>query len=206
MSLMVKENTNNIPKLEAGTYQAVCCGVVDLGRQFSETWQKWQDKILLMFDVVGETVNVDGVDMPRRLSKQYTNSRNERSNFARDIKAWRKIGQADFAALNPAELINAGCQLSVVHETRDDKTFVNVDAIIGLPKGVTVQPMSEPVIYDADDHDETAFARLPEWVQNRIKQSEQWKAREMVALPFDETPDELLDPENGTFGGNELPF
>ena len=190
MSLIATRGGEALPKLEPGTYQAVCCGVVDLGRQYSEQWDKTAPKVLIMWDVVGETVEIDGVEQPRRLSKQYTNSLNEKSNLAKDINAWRgkPFTAEELKAFDLRRLINVGCQLSVVHETRTDKTYVNIAAIIGLPKGIKLDPLSEPIIYDADDHDEVQFQRLPEWVQNIIKNSEQWIERyhpTAEALPFD---------------------
>jgi len=213
MSLIASRGGGSVPPLEPGTYQAVCCGVIDLGRQYSEKFDKTAPKVLIMWDIVGETVEIDGVPAPRRLFKQYTNSLDERSTLAKDINSWRgqPFSPDELKAFDLRRLLNVGCQLSVVHEQRPDgRAFVNIAAVIGLPKGMQIPPMSEAICYDADDHDAAVFARLPEWVQDRIKQSEQWKASgaggaiQREALPFDEPPE--IDTIGGSFGNGELPF
>ena len=49
MGLRVRKRSGPaIPPMDAGTYAAVCVGVVDLGEQYSETFKKYSDKVLLI--------------------------------------------------------------------------------------------------------------------------------------------------------------
>ena len=78
------------------------------------------------------------------------------------------------------------------NENRNDKTYATICAIVALPKGTKIEPISEPIIYDADNHNEAAFGQLPGWVQDVIRNSEQWKDRNKAdSLEPDATDDDL---------------
>lgn len=69
--------------MEAGTYPAICYGLVDLGEQYSETYDKWSPKILILFEIPGETLEINGEEVSRTMSKSYTMSLNEKAARAR---------------------------------------------------------------------------------------------------------------------------
>ena len=178
MSLIIKQETKRtIPLLDAGDYQSVCCAVIDLGTQYNEKWEKMQQKLLIMWDIAGETIEIDGEQKPRRLSKQYTKSLNEKSALARDINNWRgkPFTEEELHAFDLTKLINTGCQINVAQDTKDGKTYTYIMGIMNLPKGTKLEPISEPILYDIDNHNENVFCQLPEWVQTIIKNSEEWK-------------------------------
>ena len=77
-----------IPPLEDGTYTAVCIGIVDLGEQLSPRFKKYQDKVSLTFEVVGETVERGNGPEPRWISREYTKSLGEKANLCRDLTKW----------------------------------------------------------------------------------------------------------------------
>ena len=90
MSLTISEKKeSSVPLLEAGTYTAVCCELVDLGQQYNEKWGTSARKVLIGWEVVGETVNVNGEAQPRIFSKTYTASLNEKASLRKDLNAWR---------------------------------------------------------------------------------------------------------------------
>ena len=61
MALTVKDNGGaRVAPMEAGTYPARCVGVIDLGVQYNEKWDKRQEKLRLIFEFPTERVEVDG--------------------------------------------------------------------------------------------------------------------------------------------------
>ena len=49
-----------VPLVEPGVYMAICVGVIDLGEQYSEKFKNYAPKLRIVWELVGETVEVDG--------------------------------------------------------------------------------------------------------------------------------------------------
>ena len=134
------------PLPEAGTVQAVCAGVWDLGNQVS-TWdgiEKVQHKCVIAWELAQliDAPENEYHGQPYMLSKRYTVSLYENSNLRKDLESWRG---APFDAATIASgfdietLYGVNCLLGVAHEQgRKDpsKTYANVTAILKLPKGM----------------------------------------------------------------------
>ena len=71
--LRVKDRAKpKLPPVEPGVYISVCVGVIDLGEQLCEYKNKktgYQPKVQFVWELVGETVEVDGETKPRQLSR-----------------------------------------------------------------------------------------------------------------------------------------
>ena len=60
MSLRIKKKSgSSVPPIDAGTYPAVCVGIVDLGVQYSETFKKYNNKVLVKRAIAREGSWVD---------------------------------------------------------------------------------------------------------------------------------------------------
>lgn len=65
MSLKIKKKSgSSVPPMEAGTYPAVCVGIVDLGEQYSETFKKYSDKLLVIWEIPSQTIETTGRTSP----------------------------------------------------------------------------------------------------------------------------------------------
>jgi len=77
--------------MDAGTYNAVCIGIVDLGTQTldyaGET--KHRGQMLILFEFPEATIDVDGATMPRNLSLKVSKSANTKSNLRKSLTARR---------------------------------------------------------------------------------------------------------------------
>lgn len=174
MSLIAKDTTGDkFPKLplpEAGTQQAVCCAVWDLGLQLSsfkneDGSDKHQHKIIIAWEI---TQKIDAPESeyhgkPYMLNKKYTLSLGEKANLRKDLESWRG---RPFAAeelqngFDLEKLYGANCYIGIKHEAdRNDpsKVYANVTALLPLPKGVEkINPVRA--------RDEAA----PKWVQDKV--------------------------------------
>lgn len=88
MKLKRKKRTT-VPPLAGGTYLGICIGIIDIGEQYNQNFKNYADKLMLLFEISGETVNVDGEDKPRWLSREYTASLNEKLRCTSILVAWR---------------------------------------------------------------------------------------------------------------------
>ena len=204
MSLTISEKSKgpSVPLLEAGTYSAVCCQLVDLGLQHNEAWKSSSRKVLIGWEIVGETVNVNGEAQPRIFSKTYTASLNEKAALRKDLNAWRgrPFTEEELRAFDLKSIVGAPCMLTIVHQTsQNGKTYANLASIGGIPKGFPKPALTvEPTIYDIDESAPDVVNTLPAWMADIIKQSPSYAERVASYSPLQELPD---GEEDG-----ELPF
>lgn len=166
----------SVPPIETGVYFAVCTIVADLGDQYSEKYKNVNRQLVLGFDIPSETVEIDGEQKPRQLSRRFTFSYTKKSNLFKTLSGWLGITSEDeIADFDLFELAGKGCQVQVaVNENNKN----NVNALLALPRGVPAPVSSNPIVtYDVDEDgfEGQRWDALPEWIRNAVMQSEQYK-------------------------------
>ena len=164
------------PPVEPGAYPAVCIGIIDLGEQYSEKFKSYSNKVQIVWELPTETIEVDGKQEPRQLSKEFTISASKKGNLRGFLSSWNSKAYSDeeFLELDLFDQIGRACQVNVVlNETGE---YSNVESAIPLMKGYPVPKSSTPPIrWDMDKWDDAVFQALPEWVQEKIKKSTQYQ-------------------------------
>lgn len=208
MSLRTKKKSGpSAPPMDAGTYPAVCVGVVDLGEQYNTFDKKYTEKILLTWEIPSQRVQVDGEDKPRWLSREFTNSLNEKSALHKLLVSWRgrPFNEAElsqdaggFTQFSVLDMLGEGCLLQVILEEKEDGTKRNkITSVIGLPAGMEAPKPENPLtVFDMDSWDDEVFSSLLGWVQERIKKSPQYQK-----LHAPETTVDFPDDQSGSGGG-----
>lgn len=199
MALTVKEKSGGtFDPIEAGTYPARCCSVIDLGLQHTEYQgtKKDQEKVLLAFEFPTERIEINGEDKPRTLSVRYTASLNEKAGLRKALDAWRgkPMTAEELQGFNIGCLLNAPCMITVIHkEGKNGGVFANIGGISKPMKGIPIPELeSEPLLFDmeADDAEEV-FEKLPEWVQKIVEESVTWKERKATFTEEDDDDEGL---------------
>lgn len=165
-----------LPPVPAGQYLAVCVGVFDLGEQYSEKYKNYSPKLMITFDIPAVTIEVDGKQEPRQLSREFTISGKSNSNLRAFISSWNGVQYSDeaFGDFDPLTQVGKPAMINVLlNETGE---YANIDTIMplfpGLPAPATP---TQPKTWDMDKWDDTAFNDLPVWVQEKIKKSTQYQ-------------------------------
>lgn len=196
------------PPMEAGVYIGVCIGVVDLGEQ-ETVWKgktRYANKVKIIFEIPSETIDVDGEERPRQLSRDFTVSTSSKGKLRQFVDAWlgRHMTDGEFSEFELFDLLGRSGQLNVVQS--DDGQYADIGAIIGLPKGMPApKAKSEHITFDTDEWDDETFDALPEYLQERLKKSTQYKNRH---LPDQEVSVKAADLEAAEDAGDgeECPF
>ena len=165
-----------VPPVEAGVYMAVCIGFVDLGEQYSEKFKNYSYKGMYIWELPGETIEIDGEMKPRQLSKEFTISGSSKSNLRKFIETWnsKSYSDEDFMEFDVFEQVGKPCQLNVV--LNETKEYANVDNLMPIPKGFPVPTTNtEHIKWDMDAWNDAVFDKLPEWIQEKIKKSTQYQ-------------------------------
>lgn len=177
--MKVKERARAaIPPVEPGTYFAVCIGVVDLGEQETNFNNKtrYTNQVQIIFELPEELIEVDGEQQPRWLSRKFTVSASAKGSLRPFIEAWqgKKFSDEGFADFELFDLVGKAAMLSVV--LSEDGQYANIAGAAALPKGLPApKAKSEFITFDVEAWDQAAFERLPEYLQELIKNSSQYK-------------------------------
>lgn len=99
--------------IEEGIFDGVCSKIIDLGTQYSEIFKNSAHKIRIFWEIVGETIEINGEQMPRLVSKEFTLSLNEKSKLRQALQSWR--GKAftaeELQGFDLKKVLGVGCQL-----------------------------------------------------------------------------------------------
>jgi len=196
MSLKIKKKSGpSVPPMDAGTYPAVCVGIVDLGEQYSETFKKYNDKMLVIWEIPSQTIEIDGEDKPRWLSKDFSASLSEKSNLYQTLVSWRGKAfteneltedETGFMQFSVLDMLGTGCFLQVIVEEKDGNSYNRITSVIALPAGMPAPATETPLIaFDIDAWDDEVFKSLPGWIQERIKKSTQYQKLHVPTDPVD---------------------
>ena len=192
------EGNSNIPKLENGVYTALSSMLIDLGFQKSVLDNNVRRKFMMVWTIVGEFIEVNKEQLPRVMSKEYTLSLNEKSNLRKDLQAWR--GQAfteeELQGFNLITVMNKPCQLQIINEEKNGKTYNNISAIMAMPKGMTVEPLQETTVFITNNPETwNNWEKIPKWIKEKIKKSEGYENSELKQF-VDEF--EKMEEQNNT--------
>jgi hypothetical protein len=142
MSIIAKASANerNFERLPAGTYNAVCHSVWDLGVQ-ETTWQgqkKQQHKIVISWEV-NKKIERDGEYKGKRfvIGNRYTLSLSEKARLRKDLESWLNMSfkKYEVEGFDLLKLIGQNCMISVVHTENNGNTYANVSAVMAIPAG-----------------------------------------------------------------------
>lgn len=165
-----------VPPVEPGVYMAVCIGFIDLGEQYSEKFKSYTNKGMYVWELPGETIEIDGEQKPRQLSKEFTISASNKSNLRKFIETWnsKSYSDEDFMEFDVFEQVGKPCQLNVV--LNETKEYSNVDNLMPIPRGFPAPTTDTKLIkWDMDAWNDEVFQELPEWIQEKIKKSSQYQ-------------------------------
>lgn len=200
-----------LPPVEPGVYIGICVGVIDLGEQYNENFKKYSNDVQLVWELVGETVEVDGEVKPRQLSRTFSVALNKKSKLRAFLSSWnaKQYTDEEYAQLELFDQLGRACQLNVI--LNDTGEYANVDNIMPLPKGMPAPGTDSPLVrWDMEAWDDEVFKTLPEWVQEKIKKSTQYQKEhtpaDSVDFPAEGTPSQSAadtaasSPEGGAKG------
>lgn len=181
---------------DAGAVVGRCYMVADLGTQ--DTTYKGTPKKAHKILIAWELAQSMDDGRPFAISSRYTLSLFEQAILRQHLESWRGRSFTDdeLAGFDVKNVLGKYCLLSIVHNKDGDKTYANVKGVMPVPKGMDkFVPVNKDVYFDIDTGDISA---LPEWVQNVVKKSDEWRAKESPAAgqkangnKFDDMEDDI---------------
>jgi hypothetical protein len=166
-----------------GAFVARCYQIVDLGTTMQTgQFPGKKRKVQFIFELPTETAEFEKGEgeKPFYARSIYNLSMNEKAVLRRDIEAWagKKMTNELAADFDIFTLIGKPCLLNITHVTKGDSTYANIIGMSPVPKGMICPPaVNPPLTYNTEEHDEKVFSQLPEFIQDKIKMSDEWIAR-----------------------------
>lgn len=165
------------PLVENGSYLAVCIGVLAVGEQYVDRSafggrSGYETQLVFVFELPSE-IGEDG--KAKQLSKEVNATSAPNGNLCAIMKAWnsREYTREQLEAADIDEQLGKPCQITV---SVSESGYSRVSAIAAVPKGIPMPKTETPYIsFNVEEWDDTGFAALPEWAQNKIKNSTQYK-------------------------------
>lgn len=166
MSFIAKDNGGgDFEPVPEGTHLGICYMLVDVGEQESHFGVKPQ--VIIGWELPEQAMD-DG--RPMSISAIYTNSLSSKANLRADLEGWRGRAFTDeeLAGFDLRAIAGKPCLLSVKHNTKGDKVYANVHAVMAMMKGAQVPKMhNETLVYSVDEPDPKVYESLPEWVRKK---------------------------------------
>lgn len=171
LELEKMHNRAKVERVEDGTYPARICSIIDLGIQEQTDWKtneptEPKPRILVTFELPGELIETEQSDgtvdqMPRLISKEYTQSNFERSNLMKLVSALKP------GLKTLTELIDIPCLVTIGSTVNGN---AKVMTVVTAPKGMPVPELNkDPMFFDFEAPEEEKFLDMAPWIRIKVK-------------------------------------
>ena len=194
-------SSNSGPRqiVPAGTHAARIYSIIDLGTHMVEYQGESKAKRLvrLGWELLDETIEIQGEQKPMVIGKEFTFSLHEKSGLRKAIESMmgKALKDSDVPTFDLECLIGIPVLLGVVHEqSQAGNSYAKITSFAPPMKSMKPRALSlAPQVFELLPNNYGAFKTLPLWTKRKIKEAK-------------ECPKEW-DPEaTATEDGDEIPF
>ena len=165
------------PLVESGSYLAVCVGVLAIGEQYVDRSafggrSDYESQVTFVFELPTE-VGEDG--KAKQLSKDLNAVSSLNGTLNKWLSSWniRNYTRDQLEEADLCEQLGKACSITV---EVSESGFSRVTGVSAIPKGIPIPSTNTPFItFNVEAWDDAAFAALPEWAQNKVKNSTQYQ-------------------------------
>lgn len=207
MAILATTNQTQRELVPVGNHLAICYQMIEIGtvEEIVKNEKKIMKKVRIGWELPNErkVFNEEKGEQPFVMSKEYTLSMHEMSNLRADLKSWRgkDFTEDEARCFDITKLLGKPCMINVIHKPSKDglKTYSQISAITGVPKGMTVPEQSNRTIcLSYDNFDETEFNQLPDFIKSKMMTSIEYAAMKQ--------PNHVNMSHPTSFPEDDLPF
>lgn len=198
--------------IEAGTYPVRIVQVIDLGVQKQNPYQGKEKPPIQMIGLTYEFVDEfcldeDGnedLEKPRWLSEQIPLHSLE-ADKAKSTNRYNAFDPDETHGGDFTALVGAPANLTVVHNNKGDKTYVNVQGASVMrarDAKKTADLVNEPKVFILDEPDLAIFQSFPEWIQTKIKGNLEYQGSALQKALDGAPVDSQEEPEDNSDDGD----
>lgn len=201
--------SSNFAPVPAGTHVARCYQMIELGT-VTEPYMgemKTGKKVRLSWELpleLKEFKQGEG-ESPFVISKDFTLSLHEKATLRKFLESWRGKNFTDDEAksFDITKLLGVACMVSVINETKDQKTYGKLTNVSTLAKGMVCPPaINKQVVLSYDMFDFETFNILPKFIKEKMEKTPEFAkiADKYHAYEFEKSQIAQEEPEK------DLPF
>jgi hypothetical protein len=200
-----------------GAYPARLIQIIDKGTTLDEKWGSKKRKVQFVFELPTETAifKEENGEQPFIVKTIFNLNMGEKSSMRKFIESWagKKMTDKQAGEFEIFTLLGKSALVNIAHNGKEDKTYANIMSVSPMPKGMQCPPAyNELLAYDSTEHDGEVFGKLPEFIQEDIRKSDEWIARvskpAKVAAPvYQSSVSDSLDTDlDALFSNDSSPF
>lgn len=161
----------------ARIYQIIDLGTSEQGGDYPGRKRKVQ----ILFELPNETSVFDQAKgaQPFYAKSLYTLSMNSKSILRNNVESLlgKSMDDKEAYSFNVFTLIRKECMVQIVHAKKNENVYANIKTITPMPKGIVCPPAyNEALIFSTQQPDMAVFNKLPDFIQDKIKLSDEFKA------------------------------
>lgn len=224
MAINVSANSSpDVELIPAGMHNAVCIALYDIGSIHSEKFNKTSRKVIFMWEFPEEPFiewERDGQmqKMPRCLPDNYTLSLHKKAGLRNMLESWRgrPFSEQQLGGFDLETVLGVQAYVQIMHsspEKHGDRIYANVNAVLPPPKGIPkVRAHSALARFSVMDLKQAVMpATLPEWIQEKVATSEEWRAlvkkpQQPAGRTQQQTSSPTDDPGQSDLTNDDVPF
>lgn len=210
MAITAKDNRPPRELIEAGNYIARCYQMIEVGTVI-EDYQgkpKTLTKVRIGWELPTElkVFKEGNGEQPRVISNEYTLSMADKATLRKHLESWRgkTFTEEEAKAFDITKLLGVPCMLNIIHKpSKSDATkiYEQISNVSPTPKGMECPKAINPVfVLSYDAFDEEKFTSLPDFIKDKIKSSDEYKA--MIEPAEQETEANIFAKKNEQFEKN----
>ena len=138
MPIIAKNSGTDFTPAPEGLWPAVCIDVVDKGMVASKN-PAYPPRHMIQIRWVLDAEPALESGLPHMAVRSFGLSLGEKSHLRPFLEAWRgkKFTDQELAGFDVEKLIGANCQLQIIHNLYQGKTYGNVQSVVSLGRGMT---------------------------------------------------------------------
>jgi hypothetical protein len=185
MAIIATSNgSTNFEPIATGNYPARCYSMVHVGtveENILGTLKKL-NKVRITWELPTElkVFKEENGEQPCVISKEFTLSLHEKATLRNFLKNWRGKDFTDEEAksFDIEKLVGAPCMLNITHKTKKDGSgvYAEIGSVSTMPKGFVCPEQINPnFIFTYDNFEVEKFDKLPEFMRNKMVNSDEYK-------------------------------
>lgn len=193
MAFIIKE-TKSYDPIPADIHMGVCVWLYDVGTHENQYGKKSRRGII-SFELPDVRIDIEhdgeALNLPRMISKEYTLSLHKKANLRLHLEAWRGsvFSPEELKGFDLQKILGKNAMLQVVHEQKDNGEIrAKLNAILPLYKGIVGKEPETAVRFFAFGESTEIPEGTPEWIVNRMKESDEWAQFGKMLAPAEEEP------------------
>lgn len=188
----------------ADIHNAICVGVIDLGTQHNERYNKYQRQVYVLWELPDVLIEINKNDetheVPATCSKFYTLNLGETSNLRKDLESWRgrEFTSDELSGFDLKNILDVRCRVQIMHKMKSGNNKAEIAAIFPADKKAEPATRIHDLVWFSFEEEFSLenWNKVSDGIQGIIKKSTQAKENglpigEGVAEPPDESINEI---------------